>query len=182
MSEMGQGTSDAVAPASVWQTRLLSRQTTSAIDLAVMVLAFGLSYLLRFDFAVPSDELRHAIYQLPLVLAVQFVALYWSGALSFVWRYVGMSEVPAFVRAGFGSGAFLLALRLFLPLSLGDLRIPIAIILMNTLSAFGGLLAIRVARRAFSEHDLSRRRAARTGGKGRSAVLLVGAGAAGRPG
>ena len=179
MSDIGHRPSDAVAPASVWQTRLLSRQTTSAIDLTVMALAFVLSYLLRFDFAVPSTDLRRAISQLPLVLAVQFVALYWSGALSFVWRYVGMSEVPAFVRAGLGSGAFLLALRLFLPASFGDLSIPISIILMNTLTAFGGLLGIRVLRRAVSEHSLRRRRGGRNLGMGRPAVLLVGAGAAG---
>ena len=36
-----------------------------------------------------------------------------------------------------------------------------------------------MAGRAVSERNLSRRRAARTGGEGRSAVLLVGAGAAG---
>ena len=179
MSEMSQRTSDAIAPASIWQARLLSRQTTVAIDLAVMVLAFVQSYLLRFDLAVPPTEVRRAIYQLPLVLVVQFGALYWSGALSFVWRYVGMSEVPAFVRAALGSGAFLLALRLLLPASLGELRIPIAIILMNTLTAFGCLLGIRVVRRAVSERNPRRRRGARNGGKGRPAVLLVGAGAAG---
>ena len=38
---------------------------------------------------------------------------------------------------------------------------------LDTLTAFGGLLGIRVARRAVSERNLSRRRAARTGGKGR---------------
>ena len=100
------------------------------------------------------------------MLAVQFAALYLSGALAFVWKYVGMTEVPAFVRAGAGSGAVLLALRLFLPESLRSLRIPISIILMNTLTAFGGLLGIRVARRAVSEHSLRRRRAARNGGTG----------------
>jgi FlaA1/EpsC-like NDP-sugar epimerase len=90
-----------------------------------------------------------------------------------------MAEVPAFVRAGAASGALLLCVRLFVPEGYANLSIPISIILMNTLSAFGGLLGIRVARRAVSEHNLRRKRGARDGGKGRPAVLLVGAGAAG---
>ena len=73
---------------------LLNRWTTSVLDLVVMVLAFGLSYLLRFDFRLSFDQLQHALAHLPVALAVQFAALYMSGALAFVWKYVGMSEVP----------------------------------------------------------------------------------------
>jgi len=78
----------------------IDRRTTHAFDLAVMGLAFGLAYLLRFEFDVPLDHRHHAVLQLPLVLAVQFAALYLSGALAFVWKYVGMTEVSAFIRAG----------------------------------------------------------------------------------
>ena len=81
---------------------LLNRRTTFTIDLLVMVAAFWVSYLLRFDFQVPGVHRQHAVYQLPLVLAVQFAALYVSGALAFVWKYVGMTEVSAFIRAGAG--------------------------------------------------------------------------------
>jgi hypothetical protein len=86
MNGSGVRASDPGVLEAIRRTRLMSRQTTSAIDLAVMVLAFALAYLLRFEFAVPQTALRYAIYQLPLVLAVQFAALYWSGALSFAWR------------------------------------------------------------------------------------------------
>ena len=164
----------------VWPpARVLNRRTMTALDLVVMVLAFTFAYALRFEFAVPPLEIQRAQLQLPLVLAVQLVALYASGALSFVWRYVGMAEVPAFLRAGAGSAAFLLALRLALPNSMASLRIPISIILIDGLFAFGGLLAIRVARRAHFEHGLRHRRAAASGSRGRPSVLLVGAGAAG---
>ena len=89
-----------------------------------------------------------------------------------------MAEVSAFVRSAVGSGAVLLALRFLLPDSLADLRIPVSIVVMTTLIAFGGLLGIRVGRRALWEQGMSRRRS--VGGKaGRSPVLLVGAGAAG---
>jgi FlaA1/EpsC-like NDP-sugar epimerase len=144
-----------------------------------MAAAFALAYGLRFDFDVPAEYRRRAIIQLPLVLAVQFAALYASGALAFVWKYVGMAEMPAFLRAAVGSGGLLLALRLLLADTFADLRIPISIIVMNALLAFGGLLGIRILRRSLWEGTLSRRRARGGDGRGRPAVLLVGAGAAG---
>ena len=179
MEKDAQRVLDDVSEAPLRRIRLMNRRTTFAIDLLVMVAAFALAYLLRFDFLVPASHFHNAVYQLPLVVAVQFAALYVSGALAFVWKYVGMAEVPAFVRAAGASAAVLLGFRLFVPEGYANLSVPISIILMNTLTAFGGLLGIRVARRAISEHNRSQRRAARNGGKGRSAVLLVGAGAAG---
>jgi len=171
--------SDGVVQSPARGSRLMNRWTTAALDLGLMVAAFAAAYLLRFELVVPPDRWHTATLQLPLALAVQFAALYMGGALSFVWKYVGMAEVSAFVRSALGAAAVLLALRLFLPDVLADLRIPISIIVMNTLLAFGGLLGIRVTRRALWEQNLSRQRAARSGGRGRSAVLLVGAGAAG---
>jgi hypothetical protein len=166
-------------PAVERRSRLLTRSTTVAIDVLTMVLAFGLAFLLRFDFDVPRNWRLGGITQLPLVLAAQLTALYMSGVLSFVWKYVGMAEVPAFVRAALGSTTVLLGLRLFLPVSLRDLRIPISIIIMNAILAFGGLLGARVLRRALWERGVSRRRAAQGAGRGRLPVLLVGAGAVG---
>jgi FlaA1/EpsC-like NDP-sugar epimerase len=117
--------------------------------------------------------------QLPLVMAVQLTALYASGGLSFIWKHVGMEEVPAFVRAALGSAGVLLFLRFALPApELFPLRVPIRVILINTVLAFGALLALRVARRAAWERQLVRRRAATPGAR-RRRVLLVGAGGAG---
>jgi FlaA1/EpsC-like NDP-sugar epimerase len=161
------------------QHRLFTRRTTAAIDLGVMAGAFALAYLLRFDFEVPAAWWSTAAIQLPLVLTVQLTALFASGALAFVWKYVGMAEVPAFLQAAAFSAAFLLLVRLGAPDALAPLRIPISIIVMNSLIAFGGLLGVRVLRRWAWERGLKRRRAAANGGAGRPAVLLVGAGAAG---
>ena len=54
-----------------------------------------------------------------------------------------------------------------------------SIIIMNTLTAFGVLLGVRVLRRALWERQVSRRWAAEGGVHHRQPVLLVGAGAAG---
>ncbi len=165
------------APLLALRSRFLTQQTLFAIDLAVMVAAFALSYLLRFDFDVPPEYVQMAISQLPLVLAAQSAALYLSGAPSFVWRFIGIAEVPAFARAAGWSAALLLLLRFTVPVSLPSLRVALSIIFMNALTAFGGMLGVRVLRRAWLEHSVRRRRPAGNGR--RPAVLLVGAGAAG---
>jgi FlaA1/EpsC-like NDP-sugar epimerase len=173
------GSSDDVPEEHHRGAQLFDRRTTLAFDLAVMALAFGLAYLLRFEFAISRGELRRMVLQLPLVLVVEFLAMYLSGTLSFLWRYVGIMEVPAFGRAALGSTVVLLGLRLLLPEALSDLRIPISVILMNGLAAFSGIVGIRVLRRAVWERNLRRQRAARNATMDRSTVLLVGAGAAG---
>ncbi len=155
------------------------RHMTVALDLLVMSSAFALAYLLRFDFDVPRRYEIAGVQQLPLVLAAQLAALYMSGVLSFVWKYVGMADVPAFLRAAVGSTTALLALRLFLPQPLTALHIPISIILVDGVLAFGGLIGARVLRRAQWERQVSGRRAAERGTGRRVPILLLGAGAAG---
>ena len=80
---------------------LFDRRTTHAFDLAVMGLAFGLAYLLRFEFAVPLEHRHNAVHQLPLVLAVQFTALYLSGENDLV-GFLGGKVVMGGPRAARG--------------------------------------------------------------------------------
>ncbi len=77
-----------------------------------------LAYLLRFEFALPDVELRNALQQLPYVVLVQLGALALAGVYSFIWRYIGLGEVKAFVYAAIWSALVLAVLRLSLPGSL----------------------------------------------------------------
>src|SRR5262249_51697504 len=138
-------------PASARGLALLVRPLQFALDGAVLVCAFGLAYLLRFDFAIPPVQRDHATLQLPYVLGVEFAALLAAGIYRFVWRYVGFREGGAFLRAAVASAAVLMSLRLLLPPAFQPWRIPISVILMNTVLGFGGVLGVRVARRAAYE-------------------------------
>jgi FlaA1/EpsC-like NDP-sugar epimerase len=165
-------------------TRLLYRQVQLFLDLAALVGAFVLAYLLRFDFHIPPDELHRMTVQLPAVLLLQFSALALAGIYSFVWRYVGLREVPSFLRAAGISLAVLLLLRFGLPDSYHLWRVPLSVILMDAPLAFGSALSLRVLRRVLYEsyeHDRLDRSASRVMGKGRhkKPVLLVGAGRGG---
>jgi FlaA1/EpsC-like NDP-sugar epimerase len=160
-------------------SRYLRREVQYALDLSVLALSFVAAYLLRFDFEIPPEYVRPALVQLPLVIVVQFSTVHSLGIYSFVWRYVGMTEVKAFLRAAVYSSLPLLLLRLGLPDSLDILRIPRSIILTDTVLAYGGLLALRVLRRVLYEGRERSRRESENGGRKHKPVLLVGAGGTG---
>lgn len=84
----------------LWWTRLLSRRIQFVLDITILLIAFVLAYLLRFDFVIPPGWSRHILIQLPYVMLLEFVALNLAGAHSFVWRYVGIAEVKSFFIAG----------------------------------------------------------------------------------
>ena len=164
-----------------WRANLLTRKSQFALDTAVLMSAFVLAYLLRFDFVIPEQEKQRMLYQLPFVLLFQLFLMWLSGIYAFVWRYVGMAEVKAFMAAALWSALTLLALRIWLPEQLQPARIPLSIAVIDTLIAFGGVLALRVLRRALYERGTKRQNA-----KGqlqrrlvKKPVLLIGAGRAG---
>ncbi|MEK6322384.1 MAG: nucleoside-diphosphate sugar epimerase/dehydratase [Acidobacteriota bacterium] len=162
-----------------WKIRLLTRQVQWTMDLGVLVSAFVFAYLLRFDFVIPEQEFPRALVQLPWVVLIQFAALIYFGVYAFIWRYIGLRETKAFVFPALASLFPILIARLALPVSLPEWRVPLSIILMDTILAFGGVLALRVLRRAQFERHQKRRGVVRTTNGRRKSVLLIGAGRAG---
>jgi FlaA1/EpsC-like NDP-sugar epimerase len=156
---------------------LLGRNSQYSLDICILLFAFAYSYLIRFDFSVPRDEVFRALVQLPLVVIVQFAALYILGFYRLIWRYVGLTEVKKGIAAALYTALFFLILRAILPDSLGTLRIPFSIILLDICFAFGGTLSLRVLRREMYERK--RRRDGRANSLEKKAVLLIGAGRAG---
>jgi FlaA1/EpsC-like NDP-sugar epimerase len=160
-------------------SKLLNRWVQLGMDLIVLSSAFTLAYLLRFEFALSEELGRSLLIQLPFVLLVQFSALFIAGCYTVVWRYIGMAELLLFGRAAFWSGAVLIVLRLGLPSAFQDWRIPLSIILMATVFAFGGTLALRVIRRFLFERYERQETERLSGTNGKKRVFLVGAGRAG---
>jgi FlaA1/EpsC-like NDP-sugar epimerase len=158
---------------------MLTRALQFTLDIGVLVLAFVFAYLLRFEFSLPEGELNKLIQQLPYVLLVQFAALALAGVYSFIWRYVGMAEVKAFVYAAIWSALALTALRLSLPDRFATWRVPLSVILIGTILSFGGVLGLRVLRRYFYEKGQRESHAAQASKSERVPTLLVGAGRAG---
>jgi len=159
---------------------VLTRRVQFLLDLAVLVAAFVLAYLLRFDFDLQDPWIDRLAIQLPLVVMVQFSSLLLTGIYSFVWRYVSLRELGTFVRAAALAALPIVLLRVTLPEAYEDWRTPLSVIFMDTVLAFGGLLGLRILRRLLYERSERVRRA--NGGTAEDRAqraLLVGAGRAG---
>ncbi|MFQ5350482.1 MAG: polysaccharide biosynthesis protein, partial [Thermoanaerobaculia bacterium] len=160
-------------------TRHLHREVQYVLDLSLLVAAFALAYLLRFDFRIPPEYLVNGLAQLPVVVLSQFVIVLFGGIYAFIWRYISMAEIQPFARGAVYSTLPLLLLRFGLPDSLEMWRVPLSVIILDAGLAWGGLLALRVLRRALYErYERSRRERPADRGR-RRRVLLVGAGRAG---
>jgi FlaA1/EpsC-like NDP-sugar epimerase len=164
-----------------WRPRFLTRKSQFALDITVLMSAFVLSYLLRFDFVIPARDTERMLYQLPFIVLMQLSVLGLAGVNSFIWRYVGIAEIKAFINAALLSSLPLILLRAWLPEQMQPARIPFSIIVMDTAFAFGGVLALRVVRRVIYERHSKRRKVKSMASRNvtKKPVLLIGAGRAG---
>lgn len=161
-------------------TRMMTRQTQRTLDVAVLAASFVFAYLLRFDFHIPEGEVSHMLLQLPYVVILQVTLLYVTGVYSFIWRYIGMSELKAFVQAALWSALPVVMLRIALPDQYIAFKVPLSIIFVSTLLAFGGTLGLRVVRRTLYERYERRTKEGHSpNGQKKKPVLLIGAGRAG---
>jgi FlaA1/EpsC-like NDP-sugar epimerase len=150
------------------------------MDLVVLIGAFFFAYLVRFEFVFTEYWLLAALTQAPYVLLIQFAALIFTGVYSFVWKYIGLSEIKAFVWAGIASTIPLVAVRLWVPDRFGSWKVPLSVIFVDCMLAFGGVLGVRVLRRGMYERYEKKRLAfPRKLTTTRQRVLLIGAGRAG---
>ena len=130
----------------------LRRPTQFLVDIAVLSGAFLLAYLPAINIQLGEFYLNTALSQLPLVVLVQFASLFLTGAYSILWRYVSIEDIRVFLRAGAVSGAILVAFRFALMSTDFNLwQVPVSVIVIDTVLAFGGLLALRVTRRFIYE-------------------------------
>jgi FlaA1/EpsC-like NDP-sugar epimerase len=129
----------------------LTREYRFFLDVLVLSTAFLLAYLIRFEFQPSPPEIHPLGIQLPPVLLVQFSFLYLCGTYSFFWRYFSLGEIRIFVLAFCGSGLIFMVFRLALSQSFQEWRIPLSIIFIDAILAFGGMIGFRVLRRFLFE-------------------------------
>jgi len=105
--------------------KLMSKWGLVTLDLLVLIAAFGFSYLLRFDFAIPRKEWGPGLVQVLLAVAPSAIGVVCHrGAQSSSGVNIGLSELGAFAKAALLSAVPLILLRITLPQSLSAGRVP----------------------------------------------------------
>jgi len=159
---------------SLWYLR---RPLQFLADVAVLCAAFFIAYTPAVNIQVAEFYSETALRQLPFVVLVQFSALFLVGAYSLIWRYVSIEDIEVFIKAAAISASVLLAFRFLLTFTTFNLwQIPISVILIDTVLAFGGLLALRILRRFYYELREKNSSVALSRRIKRKPALIVGAG------
>jgi FlaA1/EpsC-like NDP-sugar epimerase len=159
---------------------LLTRRVQLLLDVSVLAGAFVAAYLLRFDFMLGPAERQRLIWQLPVVVLLELLSQRVWGIYKFIWRYIGLAELRAFIGAALTCVAVMLAFRFGLPLGgTPDLRVPISVTLIDVGLAFTGTLGIRVFRRMLFEWGEREGEGRLKDAAAEIKALLVGAGRAG---
>ena len=164
-------------------SRLKTRTSQFLIDIGVLMLAFGLAMLIRFDWSVPRVMFRQLMIVLPYVVLLQYAFLSGFGITRFSWRYVSLRDTVRIFAAITSAAALLVALRLLSP-SLVDRFslarygiVPLGVLLGDFVLAFIGLTGVRALRRMLGERIASKQHG--SGEEDREPTLLVGAGQGG---
>jgi dTDP-4-amino-4,6-dideoxygalactose transaminase len=159
--------------------KLLSAPLRFGLDAASLTAAVTGAYLLRFDFAVPPAQLETALIRFPLMASIFSLGLILFGEPRAVWRYVGRKEAWMLARAFGLSGAVLLVVRFLLPKSLSVLSVPVSIIVLTTILAFGGALGMRVLWRTAIHREKRLYQVHKSSTSPCASILMIGAGSAG---
>ena len=164
-------------------SRLKNRTSQFLIDIAVLMAAFLLATLVRFDWNVPPVTFRKLLIVLPYVVLLQYAFLLGFGTTRFSWRFISLRDAVRILVAVACASGVLVALRLLSPSLVEQFPVarygivPLGVLLGDFLLVFVGLAGVRALRRLVGEQAASRQH---VGGEDRrEPTLLVGAGQGG---
>lgn len=164
-------------------SRLVLRTGQHLLDIAVLALAFGVAFLLRFDGVPPHQMVKRFLFLLPYVVGLQFAVLYGFGVPRYAWRFVGLREAATVAQGMAVSAAVFTLARVVSGAHMGTFGwlqyalMPYGVIVIDMAVAFLGVVGVRVTWRLWTERKSRRRRM--LSAPAQSRTLLIGAGSAG---
>lgn len=161
----------------------LWRASQFVIDIGVLMFAFFLATMVRFDWSVPWVTLKPLLIVMPYVVLLQYAFLSAFGITRFSWRYIGLRDaVRIFIAIG-SAVVIVVLLRLLSPGLVEEFPaarygiVPLGVLLGDFLLAFIGLTGVRALRRLLGERMASQKH--QHGQEASVPTLLVGAGQGG---
>ncbi len=126
---------------------VFSRGTQIVLDALVCAGSLLLSYLLRFEFAIPRAELHQLALWLIVLPLARPTFLLLCGTYRRIWRYFNLDDALISSFVSVVPSALLLLVRFVSPTKVGSSPIPLSIIIME-FGAFVSLsLVVRTLRR-----------------------------------
>ncbi|MGB5702449.1 MAG: hypothetical protein WBM48_06510, partial [Polyangiales bacterium] len=144
-------------------SRLKNRTTQFLIDILVLMLAFALATLVRFDWSVPPSMFRKLAFVLPYVVLLQYAFLSAFGITRFSWRFISLRDAVRILVAVASASAVLVSLRFVSPMLVERFPfvrygiVPLGVLLGDFLLAFLGLAGVRALRRLLGERTASKK-------------------------
>ncbi|MCX7187264.1 MAG: nucleoside-diphosphate sugar epimerase/dehydratase [Methylophilales bacterium] len=120
-------------------------------DITVSALAWYAAYLLRFNFAIPTEHLSSMLHTLVWVTPLQALIFVGVGLYRGVWRFASVSDLKRIVFA-VGIGAILVAALLFMLST--NVAVPRSVLILDPVLLMMMMGGSRFAYRAWKEHSL----------------------------
>lgn len=140
------------------------------LDLVIVIVAYLVPLVLRFDGSVPDRYWENFRVVLPLLAVLHLTSNYALGLYGQMWRYASVQEARRVVLAGAVAGLLIVPAGMYLG---GSVRIlPISVLALGATLSLIGFGAVRFQSRLFAFRR-------RTLNPDRTRLLLVGAGDAG---
>ena len=136
-------------------------------DLIAVFLAFIFSYLLRFNFDIPSEYAKQIWYVLPYLIIPQSIIFIYIGLYRGLWRFASLPDLKRIVLGAFIAFIFLILINYFLS------NIPRSILFLFPILLIFFLGTNRFLYRFYKEGNFLKR-------KSGEPVLILGAGSSGK--
>ena len=159
---------------------LYNRANQFLIDMLVIVGAFVIAYMVRFDGLPMVPYSGQLLVVAPYVSLVYLLSNCSWGVYAFIWHFIALREAIVIGQAVGSAALFILIIRILVLERYPVLQIPFGILVIQPMLVICGLLGVRILRR-LQYHYQSRSKSVKikqTTEKKR--VLIVGAGEAGR--
>lgn len=139
------------------------------VDLILVVVAYFVAYIIRFENGLPDLQLSYFVRTLPIVVVVKIASFYYFGLYRTVWRHVGVRDFMNILKAVFvGSLLIVSIILMYARFEYFSRAVFIVDAMLCLILISGSHFCLRILREYLESQPLGGKR-----------VLLIGAGDAG---
>jgi FlaA1/EpsC-like NDP-sugar epimerase len=120
-------------------------------DICAAVIAWGLAYLLRFNFQIPTEFLHSILYNAAWVLPIEFALFSYFGLYRGIWRFASLPDLKRIINAVLVASLVVIAIKMMF---VTRVVIPRSVFVLNPLLLVTLMGGSRFLYRAWKDHHL----------------------------